>query len=119
MLKRVACALQIKVVDFFLESNPDENDVVLKKDERININFKSRGAKIQMLVRHIHNKRMQPFCTTIDPVRGSKGTYSHVREGSGIVLQGQFEINLNGETHEVNKGQSFCFSSEDSDSCSN
>jgi quercetin dioxygenase-like cupin family protein len=109
----------MKVVDFFLESQPDENDVVLKEEERININFKSGEAKIQMLVRNINNKRMQPFYTTIDPGGGSKGAYSHVGEEFGIVLQGQLEINLKGKAYRVKKDQSFYFSSQDSHSWSN
>jgi quercetin dioxygenase-like cupin family protein len=119
VLKRIASALQMKVVDFFLESQPDENDVVLKEEERININFKSGEAKIQMLVRNINNKRMQPFYTTIDPGGGSKGAYSHVGEEFGIVLQGQLEINLKGKAYRVKKDQSFYFSSQDSHSWSN
>ena len=116
ILKRIASALQMKVVDFFLEPEPDGNDVVLKEEERININFKSGEAKIQMLVRNIHNKRMQPFYTTIDPGGGSKGAYSHVGEEFGIVLQGELEVNLNGRAYKVKKNESFYFSSQDSHS---
>ena len=116
ILKRIASALQMKVVDFFLEPEPDGNDVVLKEEERININFKSGEAKIQMLVRNIHNKRMQPFYTTIDPGGGSKGAYSHVGEEFGIVLQGELEVNLSGRAYRVKKNESFYFSSQDSHS---
>jgi transcriptional regulator with XRE-family HTH domain len=119
VLKRIASALQMKVVDFFLEPESDENNVVLKEEERVNIKFKRGDAKIQMLVRDIHNKRMQPFYTTIDPGGGSKGAYSHVGEEFGIVLRGQLEINLNGKTHRVKKNESFYFSSQEPHSWSN
>ena len=79
-LKKIASALQMKVVDFFLESEAERNDVVLKEDERVNIKFKRGNAKIQMLVRNIQNRRMQPFYTTIEPGGGSKGSYSHIGE---------------------------------------
>jgi transcriptional regulator with XRE-family HTH domain len=118
-LKKIAHALQVKVVDFFLESEREENDVVLGEDERVNINFKRGDAKIQMLVRNIQNKRMQPFCTTIEPGGGSKGSYSHIGEECGIVLQGKLEIRLNGKTYSVGKNESFYFSSQEPHSWTN
>ena len=45
VLKGIAEALQVKVVDFFLEQETGENDVVLKEKERVNINFKQGDAK--------------------------------------------------------------------------
>jgi transcriptional regulator with XRE-family HTH domain len=118
-LKKIAQALQVKVVDFFLESEGEENDVVLNEKERVNINFKQGDAKIQMLVRSIQSKRMQPFYTTIEPGGGSKGAYSHVGEEFGIVLQGKLEINRNGKTYSVGRNESFYFTSQEPHSWSN
>jgi transcriptional regulator with XRE-family HTH domain len=118
-LKKIAQALQVKVVDFFLESEPEENDVVLNEKERVNINFKQGDAKIQMLVRNIQNKRMQPFYTTIEPGGGSKGFYSHVGEECGIVLQGKLEIHRNGKAYSVGRNESFYFTSQEPHSWSN
>ncbi len=119
VLKRIAEALQVKVVDFFLEQETGENDVVLKEKERVNINFKQGDAKIQMLVRNIQNRRMQPFYTTIEPGGGSKGPYSHIGEECGIVLKGMLEINLNGKAYRLKKNESFYFSSQEPHSWSN
>lgn len=119
ILKKIASALQMKVVDFFLDPETSENDVVLKEGERVNINFKRGDAKIQMLVRNIRDKRMQPFYTTIEPKGGSKGPYSHIGEEFGIVLQGQLEINLNGKSYRLKKNESFYFSSQEPHSWSN
>ncbi len=112
ILKNIASALQMKIVDFFLESETEENEVVLKAEERVNLNFKEGGAKIQLLVRNIGDKRMQPFYNIIEPGGGSKGPYSHVGEEFGIVLQGKLEINLNGKIYQVKKGETFYFSSQ-------
>ena len=112
-LKKIAQALQVKVVDFFLESEHEDNDVVLGEKERVDISFKEGDARIQMLVRNIQNKRMQPFFTTLEPGGGSKGAYSHIGEECGIVLQGRLEINLNGKTYSVRKNESFYFSSQE------
>lgn len=119
ILKKIASALKVKVVDFFLENETGENDVVLKEKERININFRRGDAKIQMLVRNIHDKRMQPFYTTIEPKGGSKGPYSHIGEEFGIVLKGQLEINLKGKSYRLKKNESFYFSSQEPHSWSN
>ena len=113
ILKKIASALQMKVIDFFLEPETEENDVVCKEAERANIRFKQGDAKIQMLVRNIQNKRMQPFYTTIKPGGGSKGSCSHIGEEFGIVLQGELEVNLNGRALGVKKNESFFFSSQE------
>jgi transcriptional regulator with XRE-family HTH domain len=119
VLKGIAEALQVKVVDFFLEHETGECDVVLKEKERVNINFRQGDAKIQMLVRNIQNRRMQPFYTTIEPGGGSKGSYSHIGEECGIVLKGMLEINLNGKAYRLKKNESFYFSSQEPHSWSN
>jgi len=119
ILKKIASALGVKVVDFFLEAETKANDVVCKETERVNIRFKRGEAKIQMLVRNIQNKRMQPFYTTIEPGGGSKGSYSHIGEEFGIVLQGELEVNLNGKAYRLKKNESFYFSSQEPHSWSN
>jgi quercetin dioxygenase-like cupin family protein len=91
----------------------------LKEKDRVNMSFRRGGPKIQMLVRNIQNKRMQPFYTTIEPGGGSKGAYSHTGEECGIVLQGELELNLNGKAYRVKKNESFYFSSQELHSWSN
>jgi transcriptional regulator with XRE-family HTH domain len=119
ILKKIASALQVQVVDFFLEPKNEENEVVLKEKERVNIKLARGNPKIQMLVRNIRNKRMQPFYTTIEPGGGSKGSYSHIGEECGIVLKGMLEINLNGKAYRLKKNESFYFSSQEPHSWSN
>jgi transcriptional regulator with XRE-family HTH domain len=113
ILKKIASALQVKVVDFFTEPETDGSELVLKEDERVNINFKRGDAKIQMLVRDIRDKRMQPFYTTIEPGGGSDGAYSHIGEECGIVLRGVLEIQLEDKRYRVKKNESFYFSSRE------
>jgi len=111
ILKNVASALGINVVDFFFEPQA-EDEVILKKEDRIDINVRREDAKIQMLVRNVKNKQMQPFYNLIQPGGGSKGSYSHIGEEFGIVLQGKLEINLNGKIYQVKSGETFYFSSQ-------
>ncbi len=111
-LKKIASALQVNIVDFFIESNPKENDLVLSEEERVNILFKKGKSKIQMLVRSTQNKRMQPFYSIISPGGGSEGSISHNGEEFGIVLEGELEFNINGKAYLVRENQSFYFSSQ-------
>lgn len=119
ILKNIASALHVKVVDLFLEDETNGEDVVLHEGDRVNINFRKGDAKIQMLVRDIQNKRMQPFYTTIEPGGGSKGSYTHIGEEFGIVLRGVLDIQILGKTHRVRKNESFYFSSREPHSWSN
>lgn len=119
ILKKIATALDLQVVDFFLKPEQEENDVVMKERDRVSMTFRRGDPKIQMLVRKISNKRMQPFYTTIEPRGGSRGAYSHIGEECGIVLQGVLELNLNGKVYRVKKNESFYFSSQEPHSWSN
>jgi transcriptional regulator with XRE-family HTH domain len=119
ILKKIASALGIQVVDLFLEDKSGENEVVMPVSDRVNMKFKEGNARIQMLVRKIENKRMQPFYTTIEPGGGSKGPYAHIGEEFGIVVKGELELGLNGKTYRVKKNESFYFSSQELHSWSN
>jgi transcriptional regulator with XRE-family HTH domain len=111
ILKNIAAALDVKIGDFFTEQDPEESDVILKEEDRVSLRFEKGDTKIQMLVRNVHNKLMQPFINIIEPGGGSHGSYSHMGEEFGIVLQGFIEIHLDGEIHRVKRNQSFYFSS--------
>ncbi|MCX5812356.1 MAG: cupin domain-containing protein [Proteobacteria bacterium] len=111
MLKRIADALGVNIIDFFMKSMNDE-DVVTHKDGRVDIQLKRWDAKIQSLVKNVTSKKMQPFYTVIKPGGGSHGMYSHEGEEFGYVLQGELEMTLNDKLHKVKKDESFYFSSK-------
>jgi len=113
ILKKIASALGVRVVDFFLDPEPEEKDVVLQEKDRVKITFSEGDAKIQMLVRDVRNKRMQPFFTVLEPGGGSGGSYTHPGEEFGVVLRGSLEIQIDGQCYRVKKNESFYFSSRD------
>jgi transcriptional regulator with XRE-family HTH domain len=113
ILKKIAAALQIKVVDFFLEPEANGGDIVTRCNERVTIDMKEGDLKMEMLVRSISNRRMQPFYTTIEPGGGSKGAYSHVGEECGLVLEGELKINFIEKSYLVRRGESFYYSSQE------
>jgi transcriptional regulator with XRE-family HTH domain len=111
MLKKIAEALNVNVIDFFMTSMNDE-DVVTDLSGRVDIQLKRWDARIQSLVKNVTNKKMQPFYTVIKRGGGSHGMYSHEGEEFGYVLQGELELVLNDKTHRVRKDESFYFSSQ-------
>ena len=110
-LKKIAAVFNVQIVDFFIEE-AQEDPVVVRKDERIDIEFKDGGkTHIQSMVRNTKNKRMVAFYTTIDPGGGSSGVYSHIGEEFGLILSGEMELTIEGKTYLLKEGDSFYFSS--------
>lgn len=111
MLKKIAAALGVNIVDFFAFS-PQHDEVVTREADRIPMQLRRWDARIQSLVRDVGTKKMQPFYTVIKPGGGSHGMYSHEGEEFGVVLQGKMELVLGENTFEVGANESFYFSSQ-------
>jgi transcriptional regulator with XRE-family HTH domain len=111
MLKKIAKALNVNIVDFFM-TEVNHGDVVTKPRDRVDIQLKRWDAKIQSLVKSVVNKKMQPFYTVIKPGGGSHGMYSHEGEEFGFIIQGELELMLNDKIHKVHENESFYFSSQ-------
>ncbi len=111
MLKRIARAFNVNIVDFFMASVNDE-DVVTRVQDRTDIQLKRWDAHIQSMVKNVTNKKMQPFYTVIKPGGGSHGMYSHEGEEFGFIIQGELELILNDKIHKVRQNESFYFSSQ-------
>ena len=110
MLKRIAEALNVNIVDFFMKRANSE-DVVMHKESRVVIQLNRWDAKIQSLVRSTSNKKMQPFYTVIKPGGGSHGMYSHEGEEFGYIVQGEMDLILSDKMYKIHKDESFYFSS--------
>lgn len=110
VLKKIARSLDVNIVDFFMV-NTNQEKVVTKPEDRVEIQLDRWDARIQSMVRNVTNKKMQPFYTVIKPGGGSHGMYSHEGEEFGYVLKGEMEIILDDEVHTVGTNESFYFSS--------
>jgi len=110
MLKRIAEALNVNIVDFFMK-RANNDDIVMRENSRIVIQLNRWDAKIQSLVRNTANKKMQPFYTVIKPGGGSHGMYSHDGEEFGYVVQGEMDLMLDNKLHKIRKDEIFYFSS--------
>ena len=111
ILKRIAAVFNVQIVDFFIDQAKND-PVVLRKDERVDIEFKDGGkTKIQTMVKNPQNKRMVAFYTTIEPGGGSSGLYTHFGEEFGLILSGEMDLTIEEETYHLKEGDSFYFSS--------
>lgn len=110
-LKKIAMALGVNIVDFFAFVQQDD-EVVTREEERIHIRLRKWDARIESLIKHVGNKKMQPFYTVIKPGGGSRGMYSHEGEEFGIVLRGELELVIREKTYKVKANDSFYFSSQ-------
>lgn len=109
-LKKIAKALNVNIVDFFMVRHNKE-DVITRPDERVDIQLRRWDTRIQSLVKSVNGRKMQPFYTVIKPGGGSHGMYSHEGEEFGIVIEGEMELLLDDKVHVVRKNESFYFSS--------
>jgi transcriptional regulator with XRE-family HTH domain len=110
-LKKIARALDVNIVDFFMSAH-NEDQVVTRVSERVDMQLRRWDAKIQSLVKSVDNKKMQPFYTVVKPGGGSHGVYTHEGEEFGIVLQGEIELIVDGKAYIVGENESFYFSSQ-------
>lgn len=110
-LKKIASVFDVKIIDFFLDNEDDEDDVVIRKNQRVTMGFNMGYAVIESLVRTTENKRMQPLFNTIKPGGGSNGEYTHEGEEFGIVLAGELELTVGDRVYYVKEGDSFYFPS--------
>jgi len=110
-LKKIASVFNVQIIDFFIDEQR-EDPVVVRKEERVDIDFQDGGkTRIQSMVKNTQKKRMVAFYTTIESGGGSFGLYSHVGEEFGLVLSGKMELTIEDTTYNLEEGDSFYFSS--------
>ena len=110
-LKKIASVFHVKIVDFFLENGDEENEVVVRKEQRTTMGFSMGSAIIESLMKTTENRRMQALHNTIRPGGGSNGEYTHEGEEFGIVLAGELELTVGDRVYHVKEGDSFYFPS--------
>ncbi len=109
-LKKIATVFEVKIVDFFLDDDA-EDEVVVRKDQRAAMGFSVGSAIIESLMKTAENRRMQALYNTIRPGGGSNGEYTHEGEEFGIVLAGELELTVDDRVYHVKEGDSFYFPS--------
>ncbi|MFH2120391.1 MAG: cupin domain-containing protein [Pseudomonadota bacterium] len=112
VLKRIATALEIRLVDLFIIPGAEEDDVVTKRGEGFRIKYPRGDASLSMLVKNLDGRNMQPLLKRLDPKMGSDGFYVH--NGSqefGYVVSGKFDLMIEDKVYSLSEGDSFYFNS--------
>jgi len=112
MLKKIANALDVNIVDFFIDGNLiNEDFLIIKPEDRIDIKLPRWNAHIQSFIKSTKDKNMHPFYTKIKPGGGSKGMYSHEGEEFVYVLKGELSIKIGDKSFKVKQGEAVYFKS--------
>jgi transcriptional regulator with XRE-family HTH domain len=110
-LHRIALALDTNVSWFFSGEN-DRDQIVIRKGERPTIRSKSEFATIENIVPYGMGHLLQALIITIEPGGSSQGAREHLGEEAGYIIEGEFELILDGSTYRLSAGDSFNFRSE-------
>jgi transcriptional regulator with XRE-family HTH domain len=109
-LRRIAGALGVSVADLFEPSGPPRPRV-LRRDERPSLAFGILGRKLLLTPRPLHH--LEVFMGELD-VGGSTGAepYAHGdSEELFVVLRGSVQLELGGDVHELEAGDSIDYRS--------
>jgi transcriptional regulator with XRE-family HTH domain len=109
-LRRIAGALGVSVADLFEPSGPPRPRV-LRRDERPSLAFGILGRKLLLTPRPLHH--LEVFMGELD-VGGSTGAepYAHGdSEELFVVLNGHVQLELGGDLHELETGDSIDYRS--------
>ncbi len=111
LLKKAVNVLGVTLSEFLSNDEHEEDSIVIRKEERVRIDFHDEKIISHQLVRNLKNKKLQPLYEIIKPGGGSGGVYTHQGEEFGIVLEGELEITVDDETYIIREGDSFWYRS--------
>ena len=109
-LRRIADALGVTMADLF-DPDGDPSPQVLKRDERPALSFGVLGRKLLLTPRPLHH--LEVFVGELD-VGGSTGDQPYAHGDSEelfVVLSGSVELELGGELHDLERGDSIDYRS--------
>ncbi len=110
-LHRIAAALDTNV-SWFFSDDADHGKIVTRKGERPTIRSRSERATIENIVPYGMGHLLQALIITIEPGGSSQGAREHIGEEAGLIIEGEFELILDGKTYRLSAGDSFNFRSE-------
>lgn len=111
-LKKIANALNINMIDFF-DRDREENNIIVRKDDRIDFSYPSGKFHSQLLASNIASKAMEPIYTIIDPGGDTIEPYKHGNKGEefGVVIKGELLLNIDNTDYHLCEGDAFYFKS--------
>jgi transcriptional regulator with XRE-family HTH domain len=111
-LKKIANALNINMIDFF-ERDRDDDNIIVRKEERIDFSYPSGKFRSQLLASNIASKALEPIYTIIDPGGDTIEPYKHGNgsEEFGVVIKGELLLDVDGTEYHLYEGDAFYFKS--------
>jgi transcriptional regulator with XRE-family HTH domain len=116
MLHRLAQELETSIGALFGRPSEDAG-IVMRKAERPSISISPvgregpAGVRIECLLPDPVDKLLYASIHVVEPGGGSEGTIEHQGEEVGYVLEGEFELTVDGRTYHLRQGDSFFFAS--------
>lgn len=119
-LKNIADSLQATVGSLIGEDQPQDDNIVVRENERKVLEHVGEGVKINLLTSPNPNKQMEPLLFKLDEKASSGSSmYKHYGQEFILVLKGAMEITLNDTKYHLKKGDSIYFNSSVSHSFNN
>lgn len=114
LLHRLGQALGTNVA-WFLTSDREEATIIVRKDERLVVEFNLReieGTTVERLAPHFDGQLLQALLFVVQPRGHSINDIQHEGEEFGYILDGEVELTVDGETYLLQAGDTFHFRSE-------
>jgi len=114
-LSKLAKFFDIKLSSLFTENGEEPRYEVIRKDERMTVpRVISRGGTdhgyfYESFSFNMQNKKMEPFLITISEEFHDNNTYSHEGESFLYVINGTFDLLLDGQQIILEEGDSIYF----------
>ncbi|MEM1430625.1 MAG: XRE family transcriptional regulator [Pseudomonadota bacterium] len=112
-LRKIAKALDVSISWFFRNDeavDKTERNYVVRSQQRRALKYEA-GIRDELLSPHLRGQLELLHCRFPPGSSSGEETYSHKGEEAGVVLQGQFELQIGDRTFLLNAGDSFGFPS--------
>lgn len=112
LLHRIAEALGVSISNLFAEE--EDEPVVRRAGERpvIEVSAPGQGISLEALISSRADTVLQAHIHIVVPGGRSRRAISHEGEEVGYLLEGELELEVDGQTHQLSQGDAFYFRSE-------
>lgn len=108
-LQKLTAALGTTLVALLGDEAADSADPVIRPGQRRRVNLQTPGVELEQLTQR--EDILEPSHMRIAPGAGSAEAYAHDGEEFIYVLEGRFELTLEGARHELDAGDAITFRS--------
>jgi len=111
-LKDISDALNTTVAMLIGEAVPKSDSLIVRKNERRQVEHIATGVKVSLLSIPDPFKQMEPLIFELEAgATSGEKSYQHYGQEFVLVIQGKIEISLNEQDHWLDKGDSIYFNS--------